>query len=48
MRRCDPAICGKGDDSRSCDQVEMGKREQSFSAPRMESVWLARFNWSSL
>ena len=27
MRRCDPAICGKGVGSRSCDQAEMGKRE---------------------
>jgi len=47
-RRCDLAICGNGGELRICDQVEMGKREQSFSAPRMEGVWLARFSWSSL
>jgi len=40
-RRCDLAICGNGGELRSCDEVEMGKREQSFSAPRMEGVWLA-------
>jgi hypothetical protein len=37
-RRCDPAICGKGGELRSCDKAEMGKREQSFSAPQMEGV----------
>jgi hypothetical protein len=46
-RRCDLAICGKGGESRFCDQAEMGKREELFSAPRMEGVWLARFSWSS-
>jgi hypothetical protein len=46
-RRCDLAICGKEGQSRICEQAEMGKREQSFPAPRIEGVWLARFSWSS-
>jgi hypothetical protein len=45
--RCDLAICGKGDKSRISDQAKMGKRKQSFSAPRSARVWLVQFNWYS-
>jgi len=38
MRRRDHAIRGREVGSGSCDQAEMGKREQSFSAPRTEGV----------
>jgi len=44
-RRSDLAICGEGGESRICDQAEMGKREQTFSAHRIEGFWLARFSW---
>jgi len=47
-RRCDLAICGNGGELRSYEHVEMGKREQIFSAHRMEGVWFARFTWTSL
>ena len=39
-RRCDHDICGKWGESRYCDQAGMRKRENKFSATRMEGVWL--------